>query len=117
MKALKRVARYSWLVVIGLGAVLAAILLPRWNPLDRVRAEIKALDEEERAKKLEAELDYNRAIVRIDRDHQLALDGIAEEKRAELEKLRSSPSSVRRRLMELARGGRRAPGSGDPGGG
>lgn len=104
--------------VLGIAAFLGALLLwivfrRRINPLDRARLEMDAIEAENRAKKAEAELGRERALLTLREEHREQLQRLSAAEKQQAEELSDDPKALARYLVMV--GSRYNPGGNPPG--
>ena len=97
---MKRILRYCWLPLLLIAAAFGISFLPRLKaPRRALKTELDAIDAEEEAEMLEAELGRDKALAAIETNHREAVDALTEKQKKQAEKLRADPRALSRFLV------------------
>lgn len=96
------IRKYGWLLLVAVGATAAAVLLPRWNPWDTVKLEMRVIDAEERARLAEVLGGKDAAIALVEAEHRATIKALDAKQRRRVDELRNDPLRLARALARLA---------------
>ena len=96
------VKKWGWLALVAAGAVLGAVLLPRWNPWEKIAAETRAIDAEERARLIEADAGRAAAIRAVKDEYRSTLEKLEGKQKRDAEALSRDPARLARLLNRLS---------------